>query len=320
MNKNIIRFSISIISILFFGYILTKINLLQIKDLFNNISIGVWSLVFLSYIGLYLAKSLRIHLLNPAIPVFETFSISVYHNFYLMLLPFNLGEMAYIKKLHDHNIEVSKSVSDMFLMRSLDAFVIASTLLVTIFLQDSFLISGNIFLFTFLSTALIIFIFRTEWFLLILKILKKTKLVFLKKLLFFIEKIVLNLINVSIKKKIVLFLITIVTWMLSASTWIILLKTISDIGLTHILIATLLSVASSTLPISTPGAVGLTQGGWLLGLTVAGETKVFALNFSIIANMTYICSVTLLFIIVNLFFRIKKVPALKSHVMIKNLS
>ena len=122
MNK-LIKILFNLIFIVLFIFLLTKLDLrvlARLKEINLFILLGVIILLFLSV----LLKSIRFKLLNPSTPLLQMLRITVIHNFYLTLLPFRLGELAYMKKLKELNIKFTKSFSDLVICRSLDLIVL----------------------------------------------------------------------------------------------------------------------------------------------------------------------------------------------------
>ncbi len=299
MNKRLfLKVILNLVFLSFFIYIMTKVDFKLFKEMSSKVSPLIWLLIFLLFALLYLFKALRIKILNSEFQVKKTYIITAYHNFFLMLLPLKLGELAYIKKLKEENITVTKSLSDVILFRIYDLFLVG-LFSMAILLFSNVVGKGYsiLFLSIFLVACLTFIIYPSLFYKLIpsnqkSNLLKKTA----TKL-----KDVIGSNNLPVSKKTSLFIYTLFIWLISFSIWVVLLTQITEAELLSAFLASIISTITTFLPINLPANIGLTQGGWMLGFYVANLPLDIGLAFSVFANAVYVIYTTLIFFISKLF-------------------
>jgi len=296
LNKNI-RIVLNIFLFAFFIYLVTKINFDVFFTFFEKISFQIWILIFVLFISLYFTKAIRFYILNKNLPISKLFSISIYHNFFIMLLPFKLGEVVYIKKLRENNIRVTKSIGDILILRAYDLIIIMLLVLSTILFRKNIFSILNYFELALIFALAILFIFNTNLFYNpLLKLSEKYNLRglnwIIKKLIEILEPIK----NIKVKNKIYLIFLTILVWSFSLSIWIILLSLLIEISFIDVLIAVLVVTIISFLPINPPIGAGIIEGSWIAGLYLIGISSDFSIAFSIFAHAVYVLMVSLIFI------------------------
>tara|TARA_Y100000034_G_C6888497_1_gene408331 strand:+ start:952 stop:1887 length:936 start_codon:yes stop_codon:yes gene_type:complete len=295
--KNKIKLVLNIFLLGFFVYLLNKIDFKIFFTFFETINFQIWILIIILFIFLYFIKSIRFYVLNKNLPLSKLFSISIYHNFFIMLLPFKLGEVIYIKKLKENNIKITKSVGDILVLRAYDLIIIMFFIISTILFRKNIFSILNYFELSLIFILTILFIFNTNLFYkLLIKLSKKNNLKSLnwivKKLIEILEPIK----NIKFKNKIYLLILTLIVWSFSLSIWIILLSLLIEISFLDILIAVLMVTVISFLPINPPIGAGIIEGSWILGLYLVGVSSDFAMAFSIFAHTVYVLTISLIFI------------------------
>lgn len=109
---------------------------------------------FLTYVLLNLFRAFRyIALLDKPLPVQRVFPIGLYHNFLVRLLPFKLGEFAYIVLMQRRlDVPIKEGVSSLFGSRLLELLVIVLVAAVSLLLSGDVLPNQGM-----LAWALVIF-------------------------------------------------------------------------------------------------------------------------------------------------------------------
>jgi len=302
MNK-LIKILFNLIFIVLFIFLLTKLDLrvlARLKEINLFILLGVIILLFLSV----LLKSIRFKLLNPSTPLLQMLRITVIHNFYLTLLPFRLGELAYMKKLKELNIKFTKSFSDLVICRSLDLIVLG--ILFDIFIYYYYFkgvySETMVIVITLIILALsLVYLFPK----IITKPFKRTKLhnsrlIYLKKK---IIEILENFNRISYPKRISLFVFSFLVILASFLPYSLIIISLAKIPFIETIIANTFALLSSILPISPPGGVGLIEGGWVVGFSLFHLDTNLAITLGLILHSVQIVSIIVIYFTFRILFR-----------------
>lgn len=292
--KNKIMLIINLAFLFLFIYLLKDIDFYLFFNNFKNINIHIWIIVFLLFFLSYLMKSIRLLILNENMNLKNMFLVVVKHNFFLTLLPMKLGELIYLNELKKHKIKLTKSFSDLIIIRLYDIILILSISI--FFLKDiiNFSKLNILFLILFYITFIIIIFFSDK----ITKVLHfKTKYNLLKKSLDFIKNSLKIISEVNFKKKIYLFFITFLVWLFSFLPWIFLFSNLFDLNITKYFLILIPTIAITFLPINPPGGVGTIHSGWIIGFLLVNFSYIDAVNYSVFLHATFIIQLTIIFYI-----------------------
>ncbi|MEF2175612.1 MAG: lysylphosphatidylglycerol synthase domain-containing protein, partial [Candidatus Absconditabacteria bacterium] len=142
--------------------------------------------------------------MNRNIGILKSIYITFTHNFFLTLLPFKLGELVYIKKMKEQNIQTSKGFSDILTIRLYDSLVLGVLIVI------SFLLLGfdfSYFTILFLGVVFVVFylfFFKIKIVLKILDLIKsKIKFKIIGKIISFVGEGLLNISKLSDRNKII---------------------------------------------------------------------------------------------------------------------
>ena len=117
----------TILALALIGFMLSLIQWQDFVDVLGRLSLQSMMAAFVVYVLLNLFRSFRfVALLNrDDVPVLRVFPIALYHNFLVRLLPFKLGEFAYIVLMRNRmNVSVEEGVSSLFGSRLLELLMI----------------------------------------------------------------------------------------------------------------------------------------------------------------------------------------------------
>ena len=117
----------TLLALALIGFMLSLIQWQDFVDVLGRLSLQSMMAAFAVYVLLNLFRSFRfVALLNrDDVPVLRVFPIALYHNFLVRLLPFKLGEFAYIVLMRNRmNVSVEEGVSSLFGSRLLELLMI----------------------------------------------------------------------------------------------------------------------------------------------------------------------------------------------------
>lgn len=304
MIKKYIKYFLVLVFILFFFYLIKEIKFELLNKYFTQIEIYNWILLFLLFVFFYLLKSIRIWFLNKSkINIIKSIYITFIHNFYLTLLPFKLWELIYMKKLQEENIKISKSFSDILIIRLYDIFVIWFFIFLSFILfWYKFNVKIILWLLFILLVAYILF-FRTD---LILKILnyipKKDKNTQLKKVYEFLTEWFSHINNLVFKKKIILLFLSFLIWIFWFLPWIFLLNLLW-FWISNSIIVVLFAVIITFLPINTPWWVWVINAWWIAWFMFINISYSEAVSLSIFIYSVFIVQLILNYLLIQLLHR-----------------
>jgi hypothetical protein len=244
--KKIFQVIFTILSVILFLFLLLQIDIESIFLFLSKISVLVWILILFLFFLSYFFKALRFKVLN-SVSFREIFTATIYHNFFLLIFPFRLGELMYIKKMSDYGTRKLKSLSDILIVRIFDIFIIS---LVSIIIIFSFgIVESKISLLIILTIFLlsIFFLFFSEY--LITNFYKKIG--FKNSPLVNKLKDFLNIFrNVKPKKKIKLLLLSLLVWIFAYLPWIVILRLTVNLGIMEMIFAISITLVSTLIPIN----------------------------------------------------------------------
>ena len=147
-----------VISLLIAGaliaFMLWTVDWRSFEDVLRRLSPASLIAAFGVYVLLNLFRAFRyIALLDKPLPVSRVFAIGLYHNFLVRLLPFKLGEFAYILLMQRRlNVPIKEGVSSLFGSRLLELLVIVLVAAVSLLLSGDVIPNQGLF-----AWALVIF-------------------------------------------------------------------------------------------------------------------------------------------------------------------
>jgi len=273
MKKNAtLRILVNIVFIVLFLWAISKINLQAFLQNFSKINVWLLVLVLILFLISHIVKAFRFSILIKNLPFKEVFIVTIYQNFFIFLLPFRLGELTYIKKLKDYNVDWKKSVQDLVLIKGYDVLVL-SILAGFIFVSFSSNLSDYSFVpYVLMPLAILGIVFFDKFF--------KTE-------------------KITILKKIKLFFLSLLVWFSAFLPWALILSRYFDLKPFEIIFIIGLTLISSIFPINPPAGAGLINSVWALGLLLVGVNKEVALNFGMFAYSIYVFEIVLVFLFVK---------------------
>jgi len=303
LKKSLLKWTTSIIFTLFFIYLLSKVNFVNVLSFFLKLPGRIFFLFICLMFISFLAKTYRIYVLNKNITFLNLLNVSITHNFFLTILPFRLGEITYVTQLKKQKVKVVKSVSDLVVMRLLDFIILGLFFLTSIFLFSNLASQKTIILAVlFLIMCSWIFFFPSHIWKTIPKFKIKNKIAL--KIIRYILRIHVHLVRLSWRKRITLLVFSLIIWVASCTPYIILLHSLTNLTISQATIATLITLISTTLPLNAPGGMGIVEAGWLIGLAIFKIFGTEAINLALFLHAMQILSLTLIFVTSRIFFLI----------------
>ncbi|MDZ4726951.1 MAG: lysylphosphatidylglycerol synthase transmembrane domain-containing protein [Leptospira sp.] len=311
----LIKFFFSLVIALILGFVTLRDidfnSVYNIQEQVNWVYV-IYAIGVMLFISILRSIRLKIMLKKIAdITIFETFKINSVGYFFIMILPFRIGELAIpILIRNTYKVPMGSILSIVMIERVVDLFVLLIILFSVIYvsLLPPWLIQSAYFL----SIMLIVFSFSVFF------LLKKTDLVMklLNPIFKFLPKVVLekqtNLLNgiklglASINTKTQFFyiiLIAIIVWMLSAASILLLFWGMRiNLGILEALTVMLINVFGISMPAG-PGLIGNFQYSCIIALSIFSIDKNVAFSFS----MLYYISV----LVLTLFFGILSIYLLR---------
>jgi uncharacterized protein (TIRG00374 family) len=244
----------------------------------------------------YFTRAYRFYQLNREIPFSKLVFVTISHNFFLSLLPLRLGELAYIKQLKKHGIEVTKSVSDLVTVRIYDFVVLAVFffVLLTLGINNPTVSSLSIFIITALLLFSYYFIFHTR------QLYNFLYFIFGKiKYFHKVKKVILDVFEhstaLSTYSKLRLLLTSFFVWLFSFLPWVFIITVLTQANIKEALVVAIIALIASFVPIHPPGGVGTIEGSWLIGLLLVGVSYGMAVNISLFIHSIFLIQIILLY-------------------------
>jgi uncharacterized membrane protein YbhN (UPF0104 family) len=255
----------SVAAVLVFVWLISFIDLSTLASALNALPAWAVAYVFIAQLFLYAVKAYRFSILNPNIP-FSTMLVAViYHNFFLGLLPFRLGELAYIKYLREHHVSVSKLVSDIIVVRSFDATVLAVFGVFTIPLVVDIASWLHLAIIAAVCITVVIVIYGSEWLLEgMIRLLGRGRIRF--SVLEHVIRLFQHMQSIGTRKKVALIIVSFLVWIVMCAVWIPLVGVLTGLNLSESAVSTLVAMVFSILPLNPPAGIGVIEGGWTAGL------------------------------------------------------
>ncbi|MCH7851063.1 MAG: flippase-like domain-containing protein [Nanoarchaeota archaeon] len=301
--KFIANVSLSIVFLIFFIFLISKLDLETSKELIKNIPFLTMALFVLFMFFSFLLKSKRFHILNTKLSFSKILKITMDHNFFLTFLPFRLGEVVYIRQLKKKGIGLKKSFSDLVLIRLFDVFVLAQFALVSILITFNGAFAKKI---AFIIILVIIFLF----FLLFLdklfsKIVKEFSKLFSGKGQHFfnkLDRLSKYFPNYNMSQRIALLFISYLVWIFSFIPYVILLISLTNLSIFSILIVCIFALISSFIPINPPAGAGVVEAGWIFGFLFIGFSGDYPVLLSLTMHSAQLISLILIYIIFHIYY------------------
>lgn len=295
MKRGSVRIIVYALFIALFGYVIASLDVGLLREYIANIPLQYWPLFLALFFLTYFFKAYRFRRLHENLTLGILVRITIVHNFFLALLPFRLGELAYVRELKKNNIMVTRSISDIVVVRLFDVMVLALLSGVLLFYIPSIANTVSLLLLIVSIVAVYIFLFQAKWVDKMLSLLgSKVRLPWGVE--DHVHAVLEHVGRVSDRKKIELFLLSIVIWFFSFLPWVLIAKMLLGIAFPHALVAVLASLIASIIPINPPGGIGVIEGGWLVGLLLVGVPYGEAANFSLFAHAILFVHITLFYV------------------------
>lgn len=291
MKNKYIQAVLQISFVIFFLYVLASVDLAQLVEQITQFTFSFWLFVLLLFLLTYIAKAFRFKILNPDTSLARLTYVTVFHNFFLMLLPFRLGEVSYITQRKSDGVAITKSITDIVIVRLYDVIVLSLLFLILILSFPGIAGSTVIILLVLgFSVAGYILVaprhFRTVVESLIRPIRKwRAK----RSILEVITQFAIQ----SYRKRLILLMLSVLVWFFSFAPWVVIFTKILEISATDALIATSISLIASFIPIHPPGGVGTVEAGWIAGFLLVGVSYSEAATTSVFAHAILVVSVSL---------------------------
>lgn len=294
MFKKKIKIVLSIFITLFTIYFVAKyININDIYAIYNTISLSTILKAFIIYYFIYILRALRFRelLKHYDVKIKDLIYTSIVHGFYNRILPVRTGELSFVyltKKRN--NIDINMGVETIILARLYDLTSISILFLFSIIFSGYF--------YNYSKTLIIIVI--------VMLILSTIFCLYFKFFIKFIKYILkhLNIFNkfsegnrnklnnridegtTKYKSFIILNIISIGQWILLYFVFYILLKDISStFTYSKVMLGSVYSNITNTIPASGVGGFGTMEAGWVLGFSILGFDKTFAFKTGFLINV-----------------------------------
>ncbi|MBT3463780.1 flippase-like domain-containing protein [archaeon] len=285
MKNKILKIVISIlIAGLILYYLFSQVDVDEMVDAFSNANLTYLFFGFFVYLIMNVNRAFRFKIfLKTKLKITEFMKIVFFHNFYLNLLPFRMGEFALLFQLKKRGIDLTKGFSSLSVVRIFDFFsYIICFFIFSLFLTDLsefILISIRVIAWAmlFLVLGFIILIFAGEKILIAIRkfMEKKIPIKFIITIISKVEEIIreinklksitllLQVIGTSIFNVI---LVVILTFMIVKSLGV-------DVSLLVVGLTQIASILFSVIPIQGFAALGTTEWIWTTVMMSFGVSK-----------------------------------------------
>lgn len=305
MNKRLYKIIFRLLlSVIIFIAIFKFVNINDVVELFSKISIISILAYLIIYFFVYYMRALRFHYLTEKkISILKWILISFIHGLYNRILPARSGEVSllyYAKKIG--NIEIINSLNILLVSRLSDLISVIILFLAALITSPSALnVYPKVIIISLILILVVLFI-----------LIKKLKTILelsisisswiLRKLKLFnkLQKKLSNIstdsiIKFSNKSLLQVFIFSMIQWIFLYFLFFIILKDINnELSLSYVIIGSAYANISNLIPISAVGGFGTMEAGWVLGFTILGVSKIYALSTGFITNIiTFIITVIL---------------------------
>ncbi len=303
--------------------LIVNVDFLQVIESIKTVEWYYILPAFFFHVLAYVFRTLGFYLFarHEKVGFSELLWVHFIHNFYLHLIPANLGELSF-PILLKHKMKTENSFSILVVSRFVSMLVTILLFLLSLYMvlgaQGSFqLKTGNYYI---LAGFLVFFSFILYYF-------RKKIISVLQKNTFFnkiIEKIiklfksVQN--NLSMLKNpvfLIFYLLSILFSLLAVSYFFLfILKGMElEMSIFQVIFVSTIGIAFVVLPIKSIGGFGTTEGAWTLGLMLLGYGKQIAISAGFVVHIYSLFNVILLFFIglaLRYFFKSKSLLASNS--------
>src|SRR3989338_3511540 len=293
MNRKHLKLILQTALALFFIYILFGVDFSQLLETFELIPLPIWFLAVLLFLLTFVAQALRFYLLNLNFSFIRLFQVTVFHNFFLILLPFRLGEFSYIKQRTDAGVSIAKAAADIVVVRLYDLITLSVLFLILLLRFPGILgASAVLLLITLLILGAYILGLPANFHSNLVYLLKGVKGVSgLKRI---ILSLTAEMSTISLNHRLLLLIISILVWFCSLSPWVIFFSYILNLPVASGLLAVTVSLIASFIPINPPGGVGAVEAGWIAGFLLVGVSYGAAVTASVFAHAILVLGISLL--------------------------
>jgi len=308
-NKKTIIFSIIFTAILLFILIIN----IELQDIYNNIKKVKLIYIlpaFLFHIGAYFFRSLSFYLVTEKgkISFWQLLFAHFVHNFYLHMIPANLGELSFPILLKG-KLKTEESLSMLFISRFISMIVTVLLFLLSLFFvfqwKNNFVFNiqmYSVIIALLLLIGFLMFLFRAK----IIAFLSKNS--FIKKIITKFLSLLNSVRNDILKFKslsfFLFYMFSIVVSILSVSYFYLFILQGMEIDVTifQVIFVSSIGIAFVLLPIKSIGGFGTTEGAWTVGLMLLGFTKELSITAGFVVHLYALINVVIFFFI-GLIFR-----------------
>jgi len=308
-NKKTILFSVIFTAILLF-VLLINIELHDIYENIKKVKLIYILPAFLFHIGAYVFRSLSFYLVTEKgkISFSELLFAHFVHNFYLHMIPANLGELSFPILLKG-KLKTEESLSMLFISRFISMIATVLLFLLSLFFvfqwKNSFVL--NIQLYSIILAVIVIFVFILYYF--------RTKLIsffsrnsllkrMISKIISLLESVKNDILKFKSIRFSVMYVLSIVVSLLSVSYfYLFILKGMGiETTIFQVIFVSSIGIAFVLLPIKSIGGFGTTEGAWTVGLMLLGFTKELSITAGFVVHLYALINVFIFFFI-GLIFR-----------------
>lgn len=291
-----------VISFIFIFLILVNISMQDVINGFISIGFKTFAVCLLIRFIIYFLRSVNMAVfLNKEVPFIYLLNAHLIHNFYLNIMPANIGEFS-LPILLSKVISKSRSFSVLIVTRVFSVIIMSIFFLISVFMIfhkfNVFDMNTN-YIAPLAITSIMIF--------LIVSLMKKSgfmfKVGFLKKIKLKIARVMDNLLYIMKNElkpvKLFFLIISILAYAFFLVLFYQIILNRLNISLSWIQLFFIMTIqmAVFVLPIKSLGGFGTTEGSWLVGMMVLGIDRKLALESGFIIHIIVLLSASLFFIV-----------------------
>jgi len=317
-NKKTIIIS-TLFTIILLAILIANVQFSEVVESIKKVKFIYILPAFVFHLMAFVFRSLSYYLVTAdkkKVSFVELFSAHLIHNFYLHIIPANLGELSF-PLLLKNKLKTEESLSMLFISRFVSMIVTVLLFFLSLFFvfqwKNSFVFNIQLYSVIILFLSLIgFFVFRF-----------RTKIVALLSRNSFVKRIIAKIISLieSVKNDILkfkhisfalIYMITISISILSVSVFylFLLLGMGMEITFFQVVFVSSIGVAFVLLPIKSIGGFGTTEGAWTVGLMLIGLSKEISITAGFVVHIYALINVLIIFcigIIINYLIKNKNI-------------
>jgi uncharacterized protein (TIRG00374 family) len=290
-KSSIKRISYIALTVIIIYMISNYVDYNSIHKTLMEITINSFAKAGLAYFLIYLLRAIRFKILLKGYEVTtgSFLYISLIHGFYNRILPMRTGEASFVylsKKKHSINIIDATSAVVLSRIYDLASIIILFLFALTsgYYMHNSYLVLFSIAIF--IACEFICIYFNRLLLYIHKSLADKEKFNKFKK----ITKRFLNRekteYRISLKDLIILNIVSIFQWMMLYFVFYTVLRDITpDISYLKVVLGSIYSNITNTIPASGIGGFGTMEAGWVMGFSILGMDKILALRTGLVVNM-----------------------------------